>query len=177
MYGKTLKRVDASAFSVLFATQAIWIMLAGVYLIHEHLSPLQLIGTVLILASVVLLAEDHKMFRNYRGVLYGLITGALFGIAIAASAYVVRHTDPLTWIWASFILGGVGSWLADPGSGAPYRRLFHGKAFHFVLMAVAVYALGNVAMNFAYIDGPFSLVAPIRQAGIVDRTTSICSNA
>ena len=36
-----------------------------------------------------------------------------------------------------------------------------------MLVLAVVYALGNVAISYAYIEGPFSLVAPVRQAGII----------
>src|SRR5690349_17688021 len=43
IYAKTLQRVEASAFSVLFATQAVWIMLLGIFLFNESLTVLQIL--------------------------------------------------------------------------------------------------------------------------------------
>lgn len=167
VYAKTLKHIDASAFSVLFATQAIWIMLAGIWLYREQLDWLQLLGALLIFASVALLAESHRIFRSQKGIMLGLLTGLLFGIAIASSAYVARNVEPITWIWFSFVLGGLGSLLVKPSKIRLCKNLLRGKILKSMLVLAVVYALGNVAINYAYIEGPFSLVAPVRQAGII----------
>ena len=50
-YAKTLQRVEASSFSVLFATQAIWTMALGMLLLHESMTWVQVVGTVLIIAQ------------------------------------------------------------------------------------------------------------------------------
>ncbi len=167
IYATTLKHIGASAFSVLFATQAIWIMLTGVVLYHESLGWLQLVGTAMILLSVAILAESHKVFANRRGIALGLLTGLLFGIGIAGSAYVARSVEPISWIWLSFVLGGTASLLMNPSKIILCKTLIRGKIFKYLLILSAIYAVGNVAMNYAYIEGPFSLVAPIRQAGII----------
>lgn len=167
VYAKTLKHIDASAFSVLFATQAIWIILAGIWLYNERLSWLQLAGGILVFGSIVLLSESRQVFRRRKGVVYGLITGFLFGIAIASSAYVVRNVEPITWIWFSFVLGGIGSLMVQPSKIPLCKNLIRGKVLRLLIILAVIYALGNAAMNYAYLYGPFSLVAPIRQAGII----------
>ena len=167
VYAKTLKHIDASAFSVLFATQAIWIILAGIWLYNERLSWLQLAGGILVFGSIVLLSESRQVFKRRKGVVYGLITGFLFGIAIASSAYVVRNVEPITWIWFSFVLGGIGSLMVQPSKIPLCKNLIRGKVLRLLIIVAVIYALGNAAMNYAYLYGPFSLVAPIRQAGII----------
>lgn len=167
MYANTLKHIDASAFSVLFATQTIWIMLAGVWLYKERLGWLQIAGTALIFLSIALLAESRKVFRSQKGIIWGLITGLLFGIAIAGSAYVVRNVEPITWIWLSFVLGGLGSILVQPSKVPLCKKLLRGEILRLMLVLCTIYAVGNVAMSYAYIEGPFSLVAPVRQSGII----------
>jgi drug/metabolite transporter (DMT)-like permease len=167
LYANTLKHIDASAFSVLFATQAIWIMLAGVWLYDERLGWLQLLGTLLVLLSVGMLANSKRVFRSKHGVLLGLLTGFIFGVAIAGSAYVSRSVEPITWTWLSFFLGGSASLLMKPSKIPLCKKLIRGKIIRPMLLLAIVYAVGNAAMNYAYITGPFSLVAPVRQAGIV----------
>ncbi len=58
IYAKTLQHVEASAFSVLFATQAVWIMLLGIFLFNESLTVLQVVGSALIFAAVLLLRPE-----------------------------------------------------------------------------------------------------------------------
>ena len=170
IYGKALQRIDASVFSVLFATQALWIMACGIWLLHEKLSMLQTVGSLFIFASVALLAKNVRSHRIHVGILFGIATGMFFGIAIAATSYVSRHMDLITWSFLAFVFGGFGSLAADPSSVRRMRPIFRAKALRLVLILCVVYAAGNLAMMYAYKYGPFSLVAPIRQTGIIVTT-------
>lgn len=74
VYAKTLQKVEASAFSVLFATQAVWIMILGIVLLNETMTAVQIVGTVLIFTSVVVLAKKHSFdiygTRNPLGIVH-----------------------------------------------------------------------------------------------------------
>ncbi len=170
VYAKALRHIDASAFMVLFATQAVWIMLAGTALYHEKLGPAQIAGALFILISVGLLARNRAVFHGRQGVLLGLLTGLIFGISIAASAYVARNTEPITWTWLSFLLAGIASLLVSPRKIPLCKNLIRGTILRTMLLLGIVSAIGTVAMTYAYIYGPFSLVAPIRQTGILVTT-------
>ena len=58
VYAKTLQKVEASAFSVLFATQAVWIMLLGIVLLGESLTTLQVLGSLFIFVGVGFLVKN-----------------------------------------------------------------------------------------------------------------------
>lgn len=57
---KLSKKVETSAFSVLFATQAIWIMILGIVLLHETITIAQIAGTTLISADMGILAKNFR---------------------------------------------------------------------------------------------------------------------
>lgn len=57
LYAKTLQKVEASAFSVYFATHAIWMMLFGVLIFHEQLTYWQISGALLIFAGVLTIVK------------------------------------------------------------------------------------------------------------------------
>lgn len=170
VYAKSLERVDASAFSVLFATQTIWIMLTGSIFLHETLTRWQMLGSILILGSVAILVKNIHRILIEKGFGLGLLTGLLFGVALAASAYISRHTEPITWVIASFVLGSLGSLLANPRKIKACVKLVHRSIMRKLLATSVLYGLGTIAMTYAYIDGPLSLVAPVRQSGIVVTT-------
>src|SRR5688572_13027943 len=101
VYAKTLQKVEASVFSVFFATQAVWIMLLGTFWFGESMSWLQLGGSALIFASIVLLVKRQSLHDLDRGLILGLLTGLLFGVAITCWSHVGRQTDTLSWAAAS----------------------------------------------------------------------------
>lgn len=170
VYYKTLQVVEASVFSVLFATSSFWVMMIGVIVLHEHLSLLQLIGAILVFGSVALLMKHVRSFHLDRGMLLGLTTGLLYGIAVASSAYVGRKVDVPTWAFVSFLLGGLVSLCCMPSAVRMYPNMLQQQHLPIVLSFGGLYAAGNVALAYAYRLGPFSLVSPLRQTGVIVTT-------
>jgi drug/metabolite transporter (DMT)-like permease len=167
VYAKTLQTIEASAFSVLFATQAIWIMLLGIVLFGEKLTALQIVGTVLIFVSVILLVKNIRRVGLDRGTVLGLLTGLMFGIAITAWSYVGRHTDGLSWAAISFVATTAVAFLARPQIIRTVQPLFRGKVMMRLLLLGVFYGLGSLTMLFAYKYGSFAIVSPLRQTSIV----------
>lgn len=169
-YAKTLQIVEASAFSVLFATQAIWIMLLGILLFNESLTILQVIGAIIIFCSVGLLVKNIKVLKLDKGTLLGLLTGLLFGIAITAWSYVGRHTDGVSWAAISFVGTSLVAFAARPQSVKHMKHLFSSKVISSLIVLTVFYAIGSLAMLYAYKEGAFSIVTPLRQSSIIITT-------
>jgi drug/metabolite transporter (DMT)-like permease len=167
MYAKTLQVVEASAFSVLFATQAVWIMIFGILLFNESLTILQVFGVILIFSSVGLLVKNFRSFKIDTGTVSGLLTGALFGVAITCWSYVGRYTDGLSWAAISFIGTAVVAYLIRPKSVHKMRALLEPAVLRKLLLLGVFYAIGSLTMLFAYKVGAFSTVTPLRQTSIV----------
>jgi drug/metabolite transporter (DMT)-like permease len=170
VYAKTLQVVEASAFSVLFATQAIWIMLLGIVLFNENLTVLQILGALVIFASVGLIVKNIKVLKLDKGTALGLTTGVLFGIAITSWSYVGRHTDGVSWAAISFIGTALVAFLVRPRSVKHMKYLFSSKVIISILVLTVFYAIGSLAMLYAYREGTFSVVTPLRQSSIIITT-------
>lgn len=167
VYAKTLQVVEASAFSVLFASQAVWIMIVGLVMLGESLTWLQVIGSLLIFASVGLLAKNIGAIIKDRGTLLGLLTGLMFGIAIAAWSYVGRHTDGLSWAAISFIGTALVALLVYPKSVRKIKPLLKPKTMKNLLLLAVFYGVGSLTMLYAYQTGAFAIVSPLRQTSIL----------
>jgi len=167
VYAKTLQKVEASAFSVLFATQAVWIMILGIALLGETLTALQVFGTLLIFFGVALLAKNiYSIFKD-KGTLLGMLTGLLFGIAITAWSYVSRHTDTLSWAAISFVLTALVAFLVWPKSIKAMQPLLKPETLATLMLLAVFYGIGSLAMLYAYKQGAFAIVSPLRQTSIV----------
>lgn len=170
LYAKTLQKVEASAFSVLFATQSIWIMTLGLVLFDETLTILQILGTVLILCAVVVLSKNLKSLIKQKGIAVGLLTGLVFGVAITAWSYVGRHTDTLAWAAVSFVLTSLASLLIRPATYKMIGSVVTGRLMPKLTLLAVFYGVGSVAMLYAYREGAFTIVTPLRQTGIIVTT-------
>lgn len=171
VYAKTLQKVEASAFSVYFATHAIWMMLFGVLFFHEHLTWWQIAGSLLIFAGVLVLVKRPVQLLKEQGAAYGLATGVLFGIAITSWAYVGRHTDTLSWAAVSFLLPVVVVFLVRPKTIVAIPGILRDRALLWKLLILAgFYAVGSLAMLYAYKEGSLAVISPLRQTGIIVTT-------
>lgn len=167
VYAKTLQKVEASAFSVLFATQAVWIMILGIVLLNETMTAIQIVGTVLIFTSVVVLAKNIRSIFTEQGTLLGLFTGLLFGIAIYSWSYVGRFTDTISWAAISFVGTALVAYLVRPSSVKKMQPLLK-PAVLIKLFALGVfYGIGSLTMLLAYKYGTFAIVSPLRQTSII----------
>lgn len=166
-YAKTLQRVEASGFSVLFATQAVWTMALGIILLHESITLIQLLGTALIFGSVVLLAKNLRGILSDRGVLYGLITGLLFGVAVYFWSFVGRHVDGMSWAAISFIGTSLVVLFIRPRTVGKLREVLQPVVLGKLWLLGIFYGIGSLTMLFAYQLGTFAVVSPLRQTSIV----------
>lgn len=167
VYARTLQRVEASAFSVLFATQAVWTMLLGMLFLRESLTILQLLGTVLIFASVGIAARNAVNVFRERGTVLGLLTGLMFGVAVFAWSYVGRYVDPLSWSAISFVGTTLVVLILKPSSVMKMKPLLRTSVLWKLLALGAAYGLGSFMMLMAYKYGSFAVVSPLRQTSII----------
>ena len=167
VYAKTLQKVEASAFSVLFATQAVWIMLLGIVLLGESLTTLQVLGSLFIFVGVGFLVKNLASVFKDRGTLLGLLTGLMFGIAITAWSYVGRHTDTLSWAAISFVGTSFVAFLVYPKSVQKMKPLLRPQVLATLILLAVFYGIGSLAMLFAYKEGSFAIISPLRQTSII----------
>ncbi len=166
VYAKTLQKVEASVFSILYATHAVWLMVIGLLFFNESLTVWQIIGAVLIFSSVALLVNLRRLSLD-RGTLLGLATGVIFGLAIAMWSYVGRYTDALSWSAVSFIGSALVALAVYPTSVRKMKLLVSKAVLPKMAFLAVFYAIGSVAMLYAYKEGTFSVVSPLRQVGII----------
>ena len=167
VYAKALQVVEASVFSVLFAAQAIWMMLFGVFLFQENLTYLQLAGSVLIFAGIGLIIKNVRSLKFTRGIVLGLLAGLLFGLAITCWSYVGRNTDELSWAAISFFTSTLVTLLIRPTILKNMGSVFKKSILVRLGVLGVFYGIGSVTMLYAYTLGTFSVVSPIRQMSII----------
>lgn len=167
IYAKTLQKVEASAFSVLFATQAIWIMLLGAILLNESMTTIQIAGAVLIFVGVGILAKNFRALFTEKGTLLGLLTGLMFGIAIYSWSYVGRFTDIVSWAAISFLGTSLVALLVRPSSIQKMKPLLKPGVLVKLAALGVFYGIGSLTMLFAYKYGTFTIVSPLRQVSII----------
>jgi drug/metabolite transporter (DMT)-like permease len=165
-----LKLVEASVFSVLYATSAIWTMVVGLLLFSDGITTAQLLGVLLVFVSVGVLVERKKSWKLDRGIVLGLLTGLLFGVATASWAYVGRHADVPSWTALSFLGPALTVLLIKPKAVAHIKPFLRGTMFTRMVLLGGIFSVSALTSLFAYRDGNVSLVAALQQTGIIITT-------
>jgi drug/metabolite transporter (DMT)-like permease len=107
-----LKRTDASEFTVLFSTRAIWSVVAAILVLGESFGPRKIIGAALIISSVFLVSWKKKSFSLNEGEMLTLAAAAFFGIEFINDTYLVGHIDllfylPLIFLFPALFIGAL----------------------------------------------------------------------
>jgi uncharacterized membrane protein len=163
----TLQKIQASVYSVLFATNAIWVMAISLPLFHTKITPMQVIGVVLVFISMIFLIERGTKFKLDRGIVLGLVTGLIYGLATVAWVYVDKHADPASWSAMSFLGPALVVLLLRPGSVKKMAPFKQKNVFFRLLLLGTLYSVSALTILMAYKEGNASLIAPLQQASIV----------
>ena len=91
----------------------------------------------------------------------------MFGIAITAWSYVGRHTDTLSWAAISFIGTSFVAFLVYPKSVQKMKPLLRPQVLATLVLLAVFYGIGSLAMLFAYKEGSFAIISPLRQTSII----------
>ncbi|HSX06104.1 MAG TPA: DMT family transporter [Candidatus Saccharimonadia bacterium] len=166
---RAFRQLEASVFSVLFATSAIWTMIAGLFLFNDQITSLQLAGVLLVFVSVSILVERTGLKIDI-GTSLGLLTGMLFGLATAGWTYVGRHADVPSWTAISFLAPSLLLLVARPKSVLKMKPLLSGQLLGRMVLLGIIFSISSLASLFAYTKGNVNLVAALQQTSIIVTT-------
>jgi len=99
-----LKKTDASEFTVLFSTRAIWSVVAAILVLGESFGTKQIVGATLIISSVFLVSWKKKSFSLNEGEMLTLAAAAFFGIEFINDTHLVNVVDLLFYLPLIFLL-------------------------------------------------------------------------
>jgi len=167
VHGMALKRLEAGVFTILYSTQAIWIMLVGVVVLGESLVPWQIAGILLVFLSILIISEKRHHLSFNRGILLGLATGPLYGIATASSAFIAKQSDPISWAVISFLAPAVVISIFRPHVIPKLKQTMNKQLFRKIILLGLLGCVTGGSLITAYSRGDISLVAPLQQTSII----------
>lgn len=165
---KSLKLIDASEFSVIYASRVIWAVLAAIIFLGERFELRQFAGTIILLISVVIVSYKTKLFKISRGGLYAMFAGLLLSLGFTNDAFLVRVFDVPSYLFISFMLTGVGVLMVYPKSVKNMRYLVKPKTFIKLSVCALFYASAAVTNFLAYQTGRNAA-----QIGALDQSATI----
>lgn len=165
---KALKLIDASEFSVFYASRAIWAVLAAILFLGEGFAFRQFAGTFLLLVSVVIVSYKAKQFKINKGGLYAILAGLFLSLGFTNDAFLVRTFDVPSYLFISYILSGLGVFGIYPKSIKHMRYLIKPNVFARLCICALFYATASVTGFLAYQIGRNAA-----QIGALDQSATI----
>ncbi len=104
---KSLQLVDASKFSILFATRGLFTIIASSILLGEALQNMQYLGAVLILVGIILVNIANNKIIIARQDLYAIVAALLFGIANTNDRFLLGSLNLYQFVTLSFIISAL----------------------------------------------------------------------
>lgn len=165
---KALKEADASSFTIMFSSRAIWMILGAVVFLKESFSGQQLLGTVLIILSVILVSWKSGGLKMGKGVVFSLLGALAFGLAFTNDAYLLNNFDVPSYLTFSFLLPPLAIWAVYPKSTAKMKPLFERETFKKLIILGIIYAVSAISIFLAYQVGKnASQIAPLNQVSTI----------
>jgi len=166
---KALKLVEASEFTIIFATRVLWTIGAAILFLGEAFAIKQLAGTVLILAGVVLVSwHSEKIKFGTKGSIFSLLAAAAFGLAFANDAFLLRNFDVPSYLSIAFIAPTLGVWLISPGVTTKMRVFLERQFLLKLGLLGTIYAVSAITVFLAYqIGRNAAQIAPLNQLSTV----------
>lgn len=165
---KSLKFTEASIFTVLFSFRAVWIILGGIFVLNEVFLPIQMLGSLLILLSIIIVSWKKEAFRVKRGELYAILAAILFGAATVNDAFVLQTLDPTTYLTYGFIGPGLFIWLLFPQKTKLLVKTVKSKAVSGISLLSFVYGVSALGYLWAYkVGSNLAQIASIYQVSSI----------
>jgi len=163
-----LKIVDASEFTIVFASRALWTIIGAIIFLKESFSTQQVLGTILIILSVVLVSWKKQKFSFSKGFIFSVLAALSFGLAFTNDAFIVNNFDVPSYLTIAFILPSLAVWAIYPKSIAKMKPLFERKTLLKLGLLGVFYAVSAITIFLAYQVGKnASQIAPLNQTATI----------
>lgn len=167
---RAISTIDVSLFTILFSTRALWTIVASRFFLHEQFTVERMVGTMFIFFSVVLVVKKNVHINVGRGLLYGIIAAAAFGLGTVNDAYLLQFYQVSTYFTFSFFATGLLLLLTNLHLMRHARQTFNAKSIGpFVILGLLntlqvvtffnAYKLGHNAGQIAALNQTQTILA------------------
>jgi uncharacterized membrane protein len=160
--------LGSSEIAILSSFGTVVTILSAMLFLGETFTAQKVIGTVLILSSVILVSFRKNKLSLSRGVWYALLSTVIAGFAITNDAFILKTYDAISYTPVMLLLPGILLLLFRPAAVKSFGRLKNLKYSKNMFFLAIFYSAQAVAYYVAlHIGADASQVAPISKASII----------
>ncbi|PWU23695.1 hypothetical protein C5B42_02190 [Candidatus Cerribacteria bacterium 'Amazon FNV 2010 28 9'] len=89
--------IGAGEIAIFLSTGRLWTVIGAALFLHEVLTPIHILGTLIILLGIAIALYDQKKFKLNQGVVLVLIAGFLNGCSDVSGYHILQSMDAPTY--------------------------------------------------------------------------------
>lgn len=163
-----IKRLSAGEVTILTSSGAVVSIILSIFILGESISLKVVIGTLLVLTSILIVNSEKLSFKSKRGILFALLSALCAGAAVVNDASILTNYEVFSYVAIMSILPGIILILFFPKKLSKSKELLQSKTILLMLVFTSFYSLQAVTYYLAYQNGgDISHLSPITKSSII----------
>lgn len=164
---KALKLLESSEVTIITSIRSVVTIIASIFILHELFNVQKMIGTAIILLSVVFVTNLKKGFKFNKGVIFAICSTLFTGSAVVVDSLVLRSLDPISYLAIANLLIGALLLLFSPKTIYKLQFLKQKRFLASMLPIIFLSTAQAIAFYYALRIGNASQIAPIAQSQVI----------
>lgn len=165
---KSYQYIEASEATILTTFESVVTIAASMIFLKNSFTTFNLIGTILIISSIVLIYGESKKMKFNQGVFYALGYALFAGIGVTNDAFLLKTSSTLPFLTIDFLLPGIFLAIVRPQAFKKMGGLFRKNVFFKFFILIFCYSLAAIAFFFSLESGAQpSQLGPLTQASVI----------
>jgi drug/metabolite transporter (DMT)-like permease len=141
---ESLKRIEASRFTIIFSSRALFTILASSLLLKEGLLAKQFVGTFLILAGIALANVKAARFSFSKKEAMALFAAMIFGFVNTNDRFLLKSFKVYPYVFLAFIVPALFIIALNPYTIKNMKFFVEKKVLLKMLLLCVIYAVSSI---------------------------------
>jgi len=165
---QSLKRMEASRFTIIFSSRAFFTVLASSLLLGEFLTPKQMMGTLLIILGVILVNIKSARLTFSKKEIVALLAAASFGFGISNDSFMLKTFNLYPYVFLAFVIPALFIMILNPYTIKNMKVFLKKDVFIKMILLCVLYSIQAILYFSALqISKNSSRIASIGLIGVI----------
>lgn len=165
---KAYHYLEASEAIIISTLEAVVIIVAARIFLGEVFTLPMVIGTLLVLAGVIIVSKTKQKMQFNRGIFYALGFCIFAGFGAVNDTFMVKSVDAMSYLAIGFLLPALFLMVIQPKAVLKIKELLPLQSLTKIILLTFFYSLGAILFVFAILHG-----AQVSQLGVINNSTVI----
>ncbi len=163
-----IKRLSAAEVTILNSSTAVVAVILGIIFLRETVSIKMIVGTALVIGSILVVQSEKLAFQSRRGIAFALLSALCAGIAVVNDVIVLHNLEVFSYVSMMSFLPGIVLLTLFPKKFFVAKQLVLSPIMKGMGIFTFFYALQAVSYYLAYQNGALiSHLSPITKSSII----------